>query len=400
MTCAYLDIEINQNKIGRIVVELFQDKAPKACENFLHLCKGDVSLPRQASESSQEQDEQVLSFCNNKFHRVIKNFMIQAGDIVYGSNDGEVSKELLGKGGCSIFAQSFPEQNSDISISGNFEDENLGPLDEPMTLAMANMGQPNTNSSQFFIVTYPSPHLSNKHSIFGKVLHGKSVVRTIERTPVDSSDGVPIKNVVISGCGIWDKSMPVPLYVSCASTIGGDNYEEYPDDEKSIAEEDFSKAFAVTNTIKESGTFLFKEKKYQDALFKYLKSLRYLNEYIPDYDVDQDNNKKFCQLKVKLYLNICLCYFNLRNYDESIKFATYVLELDYKVDNVDEGKAYFRRASCNLQKKKLDRALGDFKKCREVNPNEKAIDTKIAQVEQQIAENKEKTKKSIAKFFS
>lgn len=229
----YLDVAIDGTDVGRIVCELFEAEAPRTVNNFYHLCLGDITI---------EGEDRPLSLKNNYFHRVIKNFMIQAGDVIYGSDKFEKS-DNIGKGGCSIYAtkENLSDSNVELSCYGNFEDENLGEFTEPFILAMANTGTSGSNSSQFFITTYPSPHLNGKHSIFGKVLHGKYVVRTIENCKVDS-DGFPESEIRVVDCGLWNDEMSIPLYNASNDTIGGDIYEEMPDDDRHFDSENFSKA--------------------------------------------------------------------------------------------------------------------------------------------------------------
>lgn len=384
----YFDIAINNEKVGRIVMELFTDKAPFAAYNFYHSCIG-TEIPGF---------EGKITYKNNSFHRVIKTFMIQAGDIVYGSGEFQKS-DNISKGGCSIYAkeEEFAKE-VEIPCYGNFIDENKAEFDAPFYLAMANTGEPNTNSSQFFITTSVSPHLKGKHTIFGKVLFGKSVVHTIEDVKVDS-DGFPEKCIRIEDCGAWDKTMTVPLYNACNDTIGGDIYEEYPDDDTHFGEDDFAKALEAANIIKESGTLLFKKKDYQNSFYKYRKSLKYTNEYIPDASIDQDLNAKFYSLKLKLFLNLSLVFFNIQNYEESMKYCNYLLDSE-NVPDLDRAKGCYRRANCYFAKKRYEEALKDYKQCQQLNPEDKVVIKKVEQVEAILEKKKENTKKSLAKFFS
>merc|ERR1711953_661688 len=119
--------------LGRLVMELFSEVTPRTAENFYQLCKG-----------FKARDNKVYSFKNSIFHRVIKNFMIQGGDITMRN----------GTGGMSIFGQ-------------RFEDENFEVLHEkPGLLSMANAG-PDTNRSQFFITTNKTSWLDGRHVVFG-----------------------------------------------------------------------------------------------------------------------------------------------------------------------------------------------------------------------------------------
>lgn len=138
-----------KTNFGDITLELFKKDAPKTVENFLKLAKEDF-------------------YSGTKFHRVIKGFMIQGGDP--NSKDDDPSND--GKGGPGY----------------TFEDEiNQHKLVRGV-LAMANSG-PNTNGSQFFIVTAESaPHLDGKHTAFGKVIKGMETVEKIENLPTDKND--------------------------------------------------------------------------------------------------------------------------------------------------------------------------------------------------------------------
>jgi cyclophilin family peptidyl-prolyl cis-trans isomerase len=138
---------------GSIDIELLSREAPKTVNNFVTLSNS--------------------GFYNGViFHRVIPNFMIQGGD-----------PTGTGTGGPGY----------------TFEDEFHATLkfDQPGILAMANSG-PNTNGSQFFITTVPTPHLNGAHTIFGRVLKGQEVVEAISRVPT-SAGNKPIQEVIIQG---------------------------------------------------------------------------------------------------------------------------------------------------------------------------------------------------------
>lgn len=385
----YFDISIADKPIGRIVFELYEKEAPKTVDNFVILCT--------AADSYLE--DTPLKFRNNYFHRVVKNFAIQAGDVFHCSDKYE-KNDNTGKGGCSIYAstEDLIKRDAESLCFGDFEDENLKNFDKPFLLAMANKGEPNTNSSQFFITTSAAPHLNGKHTLFGRVIHGRSVVRTIEHSPVDS-DGFPESCIRIVNSGKWSEGDPIPLYNASNDTIGGDIYEEFPDDNENFDEDNFSLAFKAANTIKESGTLLYKKKDFQNAYYKYMKSLRYVNEFIPEESVDKDNAIKFVNLKIKVYLNLSLVLYYLQNYDESIKYATYLLEME-NVPEEDQAKAFYRRGNSYFAKKKWEEAHKDYKACEERNKQDKVVMEKIENVEKELEKKKEKAKQTMSKFFT
>ena len=121
---------------GDIVVDLFADKAPVTVNNFVFLARDGY-------------------YDDTTFHRVLDNFMAQGGD-----------PTGTGSGGPGY----------------RFQDEFDPTLkhDKPGTLSMANAG-PGTNGSQFFLTFVPTPHLDNRHSVFGRVVEGMDVLLSLTR---------------------------------------------------------------------------------------------------------------------------------------------------------------------------------------------------------------------------
>jgi peptidyl-prolyl cis-trans isomerase B (cyclophilin B) len=147
-----------ETSLGNIELELYSDKAPKTVENFVKL----------ANQGLYE---------NTKFHRVIKGFMIQGGDPYTKGQDTSV----YGTGGPGY---KFEDESNDLPMVAGM-------------LAMANSG-PDTNGSQFFIITAPeTPWLVGKHTVFGKVISGMDVVTKIENTRTGAND-LPVTPVIVT----------------------------------------------------------------------------------------------------------------------------------------------------------------------------------------------------------
>ncbi|CAI7935332.1 peptidyl-prolyl cis-trans isomerase B, partial [Podarcis lilfordi] len=134
----HFDLRIGDEDVGRVVIGLFGKTVPKTVENFVAF----------------------------KFHRVIKDFMIQGGD----------------------FTREMEQENFKVKHYG------------PGWVSMANAGK-DTNSSQFFITTVKTSWLDGKHVVFGKVLEGMDVVRKVENTKTDSREK-PLKDITIANCNV------------------------------------------------------------------------------------------------------------------------------------------------------------------------------------------------------
>ena len=153
---ATVGVDLQTNR-GTIHLRLFPEHAPVTVANFANLVKRGF-------------------YDGLSFHRVIPQFMLQGGDFTRGN----------GTGGESIYGEKFADEAFAFRH------------DVPGLLSMANAG-PNTNGSQFFITTVPTPWLDGKHVIFGRVIEGMDVVERIES--LGSQSGATRLPIVIADSG-------------------------------------------------------------------------------------------------------------------------------------------------------------------------------------------------------
>ncbi|KDQ06215.1 hypothetical protein BOTBODRAFT_141243 [Botryobasidium botryosum FD-172 SS1] len=158
---AYVRVVTNMG--GSLNLELFCEKAPKTCYNFLMLAK-----------------QGKYNDC--PFHRLIPGFMIQGGD-----------PTGTGRGGESYWGTPFRDE---YDLKGAEKHTERG------MLSMANKGM-GTNGSQFFITFKEVPHLDNKHTVFGKLVGGEDVLDAIESVPTNPKTDKPLKPIVIKEVVIY-----------------------------------------------------------------------------------------------------------------------------------------------------------------------------------------------------
>lgn len=139
---------------GDIEIELYWNHAPATCRNFAELARRGY-------------------YNKTKFHRIIRDFMVQGGD-----------PTGTGRGGRSIYGDQFNDE-----LTAALKHTGAG------IISMANSG-PNTNASQFFITLGPTQWLDMKHTIFGRVKSGMRIVKNIGSVNTDSGDR-PTEDVII-----------------------------------------------------------------------------------------------------------------------------------------------------------------------------------------------------------
>ncbi|CAF0827274.1 unnamed protein product [Rotaria sp. Silwood1] len=156
----YFDIDIDNERRGRLLMELFRHVLPRTAQNFLSLAL----------------NEHGFGYRLSYFHRIIPGFMAQAGDF----------EKSNGTGGYSIYGEKFDDEGFPYSH------------DRAGLLSMANSG-PNTNGSQFFVTFAPCPHLDNKHVVFGQVIQGFHLLQDLDMS--GSESGEVLREVKIAATG-------------------------------------------------------------------------------------------------------------------------------------------------------------------------------------------------------
>jgi peptidyl-prolyl cis-trans isomerase A (cyclophilin A) len=164
--------------LGNIVLRLEEQRAPKTVKNFVGLATG---AQEWADPATGQAKKGVPYYDGTIFHRVIPDFMIQGGD-------------RLGQGTGGPGYRFEDEFHPELRHAG------------PGTLSMANSG-PGTNGSQFFITERATPHLDNRHSVFGVAVLGADIVKNIARVQTGARDK-PAKDVVLQRVEIFRSASP------------------------------------------------------------------------------------------------------------------------------------------------------------------------------------------------
>ncbi|KEG06610.1 35 kDa cyclophilin [Trypanosoma grayi] len=190
----WMDVTIGEVARGRITFELYAQVVPRTCNNFWHLCKGDlgtvVPVHQRSSITSdgqqqqqQEEDEKAveLSYRGATFFRILHGAWVMGGDVSAGHS---------GKGGYSCYGRYFPNESHAV------------PHDAPGVLGMCNDGE-DTNASSFYITMKPMSWMDGRYVAFGRVMDGMEVVEAIHAVDVKHNQS-PRETITISDCGVID----------------------------------------------------------------------------------------------------------------------------------------------------------------------------------------------------
>eukprot|EP00035_Acanthoeca_spectabilis_P014055 m.266499 g.266499 ORF g.266499 m.266499 type:complete len:253 (-) comp16036_c0_seq30:338-1096(-) len=161
--------------VERVVVRVDAKNAPLAAENFVAICDG--------FKGKSSNTGKPMHYVGCPFHRIVKGFVAQTGDIATGT----------GAGGESIWGKKFKDDKDGLKTK----------LDKRGLVGMCNNGK-NSNTSQFFFGLAPLPKLTGKHVVFGEIVEGLEVVDAIEAAGTEDTEGKPTVPVIIVGSGVLE----------------------------------------------------------------------------------------------------------------------------------------------------------------------------------------------------
>lgn len=355
----FLEVQIGEERVGRLVIELRADVVPKTAENFRALCTGEKGF----SDTTGTR----LHYKGSPFHKVKSLFMSQGGDIVH----------FNGTGGESIYGKTF-------------EDENFNLLHEDGAVSMANFGRPNTNNSQFFITSGECPHLNGTHVVVGYVIKGIGVIGEMEKYASD--EGMPTKPIVVVNCG---QIAPGQDWSINDNDETSDKLPPFPKDWSKF-EDNFTihEMLDHLDCIKAAGNYLFKEKRWVEACRRYKKAERYFNFFNNKIRAIEDR-AKLEQFQLMNCLNLAAALLKLEDYENVLFACNSALALD-----PNNAKALFRRGQAHNRVKNYELAISDLSQVLQQLPGDKLVSAELSQARVKLGDYRAQQRIALTKYFN
>lgn len=326
----FLDIQVGSIPYGRIVIELFWEKAPRTCENFYQLCVGTQRSGRN------------LTYKGTSIHKIFPNLLIQGGDVI----------NKHGCGGESIYGPTFEVESFETKL-------------EAGVIAMTSKDK-SSNSSQFFICLRDCHHLQDSHVGFGIVRKNLQLLEEIGNLP-HNNENEPLKRILIVDSGSLPKN---PQNWNFYENDGLDKYPPYPE-EFDVPNSSMNWLEVIKN-IKDQGNIHYKERNYEAAMRKYNKVLRYSPWATR---INEAKSEDCNELSVYALLNMAASENNCKNFRAARQFCSKALLISQEC-----AKAYFRRGQANLGLHDYDAALDDLNAALKLEPSNSRIRQEIERV--------------------
>lgn len=354
----YFDVQIGDEKVGRLLIELRADVVPRTAENFRALCTGERGI---SSISGVK-----LHYKGSRFHRVKSLFMSQGGDIV--SNDGSGGESIYGK---------------------TFEDENFSLLHEDGAVSMANLGKEHTNNSQFFITSGECPHLNGTNVVVGYVIRGIGIIGEMEKYTTEEGD--PTKDIVIYDCG----QIPAGGDWGINDADGTeDTLPPFPKDWTKF-EDDFtiSEMLDQLTAIKEAGNHFYKNKRWVDACRRYKKAERYYNFFNNKIRQIEDRTR-LEQFQLANSLNLAAALIKESDFENVVFACNTALAID-----PTNAKALFRRGQAHNALKNYELAIADLRQALEQIPNDKLVQAELQRARASLGDYRAQQRSALSKWL-
>ncbi|XP_075162303.1 cyclophilin 40 [Haematobia irritans] len=363
----FLDISIDNEFAGRMIIELRKDVVPKTAENFRALCTGEKGIGKLGKP---------LHYKGIHFHKITRVYVAQSGDVV--NNDGT--------GGESIYGPVFEDENFTLEHS----DEGV--------VSMANFGQPNTNSSQFFITSMACDNLNGQNVVVGKVLRGLGIMGEMDQNTSD--DGVPTTEIVIVDCG---EIQPGQDWGIKDQDETNECLPPYPQDwEDKFKEFTSDELVEILTKIRNAGNYFFAKQQYYKARQKYRKANRYYNMLHKRYEWQElqhlkcsdEDLKKLDSFSVLNNLNMAAVEIKLNNYTNALYSCREALRLDPKC-----GKAHYRLGQSQIALKNYEDAIINLKKAHDLIPDNNQILSELNRAKQLLINYNKTQMANLKKLF-
>ncbi|KAL9658429.1 hypothetical protein ABK040_005973 [Willaertia magna] len=353
----FLEVEVEgKTPLGRMVIQLFRDKCPTICKNFIECCKG--------------------NFKNTKVLTIIKKLLIQGGD--YETNNGTGGKLAV-----EYDKESYPPDDEDY----------FHECDEPY-LVCIERGINLKLASQFTITAVASPFLKERFIVFGKVIKGTSIIKRLEYVPVVETTYVPTKEVIIVDCGILKMGEDDGIIIKEDQDI----YPNYPNDAEDA--ESTERKIEIAEHLREIGNTYFKNGDIEKALSKYEKAFRYL---VPGLRPEQER-MKLEEKEIILLGNISVAKMKQKEWPTVIELCSKIMQiLDYRKDltNYDSTlvKAKFRRGVARFHRADWSSCYNDFSDALTIEPKNKEIWQWVERSKKELQKYQEKEKQIFSNLF-
>uniref|UniRef100_A0A3Q4MRH0 peptidylprolyl isomerase n=1 Tax=Neolamprologus brichardi TaxID=32507 RepID=A0A3Q4MRH0_NEOBR len=262
----FLDVDIDGERAGRIVLELFADITPKTAENFRALCTGEKGTGKSTGKP--------LHFKGCPFHRIIKKFMIQGGDF---SNHN-------GTGGESIYGEKFEDENFHYKV------HDLSP-------------------GRSGILKFCEPCQDCKFvAIFTHALQLQTFLGLTQQKCM--REHYPVFNLPALSHRVYNSLLS--LHIHTYFTLACASFQ-------------MEKVLSVAEDVKIMGNNLFKSQDWKGAVKKYSKALRYLE--VCGEQVEEEAQKKLEPTALSCYLNTAACKLKMQLWQEALDSCNEALEL-------------------------------------------------------------------------